>query len=117
VVKPPPDWFVKYGLDEAELGNPAPLIARLIIALQHSTRPLSDAEIWWIREVIEATGGKRWANNLREIEQMLITEQVEDLTKEMGKQESAIEEVMRQRARSRQTIFTAIKAHKARRRG
>jgi hypothetical protein len=86
-----------------------------MIALQCSSRPLSDAETWWIREALEATGGKRHVDNLREIEQMLITEQVEGLTEEMGKQEAAIEEVIRQRGRKRRHIFQALKAYRAKR--
>jgi hypothetical protein len=107
--------LAKLALHEAKLGNPAPLITRLMIALQHSTWPLSDDETWWIREALEATGNERRADNLREIEQMLITEQVEGLTEEMGKQEAAIAEVIRQRGRKRRYIFEALAAYRVKR--
>jgi hypothetical protein len=43
---------------------------------------------------------------------MLIAEQVEDLSKSMS-QKQAVEEVMRQRGRSRRHVFNALKAHRA----
>lgn len=117
MAKLPTGRFAKFALKEAKLGNPAPLIARLMSALQRSTSPLSDAEIWWIREALEATGGKRYADNLREIEQMLIAEQVEGYKDEGMKPKKAVGTVMDERERSRQHIYNAISAYKKRRRG
>lgn len=74
---------------------------------------LSDGEIQFIVEALETTGGKHQADHLRDIEKMLIAEQVEDLKSGM-KPKQAIEEVMRQRGRSRRHIFTAIRWWKSR---
>jgi hypothetical protein len=54
---------------------------------------------------------------LREIEQFLITEQVEGFMSENGlKQEAAIKAVMDWRGRSRRHVFNALKAYRAKRR-
>jgi hypothetical protein len=102
--------FARFALDEAQRGYPYPLIGRLTNALRGSG--LSDDEIQFIVEALEATEGKRGTDRLREIEQMLIAEQVEELSKSMSQKE-AIEEVMRQRDRSRRHVFNALKAHRA----
>ena len=106
-----PSWIAEYALKEAKLGNPGPLIARLSSALQGHGH-LSDCEYWFIIEALEATGGKRQADVLRKIEQMLIAEQVEGLITEEGmKPKQAIDTVMRDRKRSRRHVYTALKAH------
>jgi hypothetical protein len=108
VVKPP-GWYAGFVLEEARLGNPHPLIGRLIACLQGS-KTLSDGEIQFIVGALEATAGKRSAASLRGIEQILITEQVEALMSDGMPQKEAIGEVMRQRGRSRRHIFSALKA-------
>lgn len=105
-----PGAFARFALDEAQRGDPYPLIGRLTNVLQGSG--LSAGEIRFIVEALEATEGKRGTDKLREIEQMLIADQVEDLSKSMSQKE-AIEEVMRQRDRSRRHVFNALKAHRA----
>ena len=105
-------WLAKYALDEAKRGNPGPLIGRF---LNHSQ--LSGDETRFIIEALESTGGKRQADELREIEQFLIAEQVEDFMTENGlKQEAAIKAVMDWRGRSRRHVFNALKAYRAKRR-
>jgi hypothetical protein len=89
------------------------LIGRLRFFLHHGGEPLSDGETQFIVEALEATAGKRSADNLREIERFLIAEQVAGLMSEEGLLlKAAIEEVMRQRGRSRRHVFSALKAHK-----
>jgi hypothetical protein len=107
VVKP--GWFAEFALDAARHGDPHPLIGRLHVHLQGG-EPLSDGELQFIVEALEATAGKRSADNLRELERILIAEQVEALTSEGMLQKEAIDEVMRQRGRSRRHIFSALKA-------
>ena len=97
-------WLAKYALDEAKRGNPGPLIGRFL----NHTR-LSADETQFIIEALEKTGGKRQADQLREIERMLIAEQVEDLRKGGMKKEAAIAAVGKDRGRSRRHIFTAMR--------
>ena len=112
MAKLPPDWFAEYALKEAKLGNPGHLIGRFL-----SRKTLSDGEIQFIVKALEATGGKRQADELREIEQFLIAEQVEGFMTENGlKQEAAIKAVMDWRGRSRRHVFNALKAYRAKRR-
>lgn len=106
VKKPGP--FAKFALDEARRGDPYPLIGRLTHALQGN---LSDDEIRFVIEVVEATEGKYGADKLREIERTLIAGQVEDL-KAAGVKKGAADQVARQRGRSRRHIFDALKAHR-----
>jgi hypothetical protein len=107
-----PRSFADFALDAARRGDPYPLIGRLNACLQGG-EPLSDDEISFIVGALEATAGKLGADNLREIEQVLIAEQVEWLTNGGMPQKNAISEVMRQRGRSRRHVFNALKAHKA----
>ena len=106
-----PELFARFALDAAQHGDPYPLIARLHVSLQWG-KPLSDGELRFIIEALEATAGKRCADNLRKVEQMLIAEQVEGLTNDGMPQKKAISEVMRQRGRSRRHVFNALKAYK-----
>jgi hypothetical protein len=108
VVKLPPGWSAKHAIEEAKRGDPGHLIGRVLNRVR-----LSDGEIQFIVEALEATGGKRQADQLRDIEKMLIAEQIEDLKSGM-KSKQAIEEVMRQRGRSRRHVFTAIRWWKSR---
>jgi len=109
VVKPGP--FAKFALDAAQHGDPYPLIGRLHVCLQGGK--LSDGELRFIVEALEATAGKRGGNNLREIERGLIAEQVEELTSGGAQQKEAISEVMRRSGRSRRYIFGALKGSKS----
>jgi hypothetical protein len=105
VVKPGP--FARFAFDEARRGHPYPLIGRLTNALQGSD--LSDDEIRFIVDAVEATQSKYGADKLRDIERELIVAHVEDL----GSTKKAAEEVARQRGRSRRHVFNALKARKA----
>ena len=107
-----PGWIAKSALNEARLGNPGHLIARLSNALQTSNQPLTDAEYWFVIEALEATGGKRHADELRKIEQYLIASQVEGFMTENGiTKKQAVDSVMRHRGRSRRHVYTALKLH------
>jgi hypothetical protein len=105
--KPGPFSLARFALDEALRGDPYPLIGRLRCGAR-----LSDGEMRFIVEALEATENKYGSAKLRELEAMLIAQQVEDLSKSMS-QEKAVEEVARQRGRSRRHVFTALKAHRA----
>ena len=105
--KLPPGWYAQHALEEAKRGDPGHLIGRLL-----NRRRLTDDEIQFIVDVLEKTGGKRQADQLREIEQFLIASQVEDLMKDGTKKEAAITEVMRWRERSRRHVFNALKAYR-----
>jgi hypothetical protein len=88
-------------------GNPGPLIAHFL-----SRKPLSDGEIQFIVEALEATGGKRQADELRELEKKLIALQVDALIDEDGLlPKQAIDEVAKHRGRSIRHIRTALAAY------
>jgi hypothetical protein len=107
--KLPPGWYAKYALEEAKRGDPSQLIGRLL-----SRRQLTDYEIQFIVEVLEKMGGKRQADRLRKIEQMLIAEQVEELIEDGMKKEAAIKKIGEYRGRSRRHVFKAISWWKSR---
>jgi hypothetical protein len=114
VAKPPfkPGWYAELVVDAARRGDPYPLIGHLQFCLQ-SGKPLSDGEIQFIVAALEATAGKRSADNLRKTERFLIAEQVEGLMRDEGRtQKAAIDEVMRYRGRSRRHVYSALKARK-----
>ena len=108
-VRPPPGWYAKYALEEAKRGDPSQLIGRVLNRVR-----LSDDEIQFIVEALEATGGKRQADRLRKIEQMLIAEQVEELINTGIKKEAAIRAIADYRGRSRRHVFKAIAWWKSR---
>jgi hypothetical protein len=114
VVKPGP--YAGFALDEAKQGHPEPLIGRLRFFLQHGGEALSDGEIQFIMDALQATAGPRSADNLRKVEQFLIASHVERLTKEGngdGKplpRKAAVAEVMSQRHRSERHVKSALSA-------
>jgi hypothetical protein len=100
----PRDWFAKLALREARRGDPGVLCARL------STRkPLTDEEIQFIVEVLQANAGKRQRSKLRAIERYLIAAQVDELIQGGMKKEAAVAEIMRLRGCKRRKVFDAIK--------
>jgi hypothetical protein len=109
--KPAPGWYSAFVVDAARRGDPYPLIGRLRFLLHRGGVPLSDGEIEFIVEALEATSGKLGADNLRKIERELIAGQVEDL-KAAGLKKGVADQVARQRGRSRRHIFKALRAHK-----
>jgi hypothetical protein len=115
-VAKPPDWYVRFCLDEARQGNPHPLIGRLNF-LRHSGGPLSAGEFRFITEALEKTATKRAADNLREVEKMRIGEHVEDCLRSGMPLKVAVEEVMRQYDCSRRHVFAALKAYKGKSEG
>jgi hypothetical protein len=102
---------------QARLGDPYPLIGRLCHFLQFGGEPLCDDEIQFIVKALKGTAGKRSGDNLRKIEQYLIAAQVEGLVSDGMPKKAAVDEVMRQRDRSRRHVYKAIAAHKEKSRG
>jgi hypothetical protein len=80
------------------------LCARLSIR-----KPLTDAEIQFIVDVLQANAGKRQKSRIRAIERYLIAAQVDDLVQGGMKKEAAVTEVMRLRGCKRRKVFDAIK--------
>jgi hypothetical protein len=113
LVKVPAGWTAaKYAYEEARHGNPYPLAARLMIALQASNKPLSDDELRFIRDTLEASAGKETNALLRDLELQLIAQQVDGLIDEDGKSpKDAVDAVKRDRRRSVRHIRTALKAY------
>jgi len=109
-VRKPPGPLARFALEEARLGNPYPLIGRLNACLLQDA--LSDGELRFIVEALEATTKKHGADSLRGIEKILIAGQVEDLTTEGARQKEAVDEVMRRSGRSRRYVFNAIRSSK-----
>jgi hypothetical protein len=106
-----PGLLARFALDEARHGNPYPLIGRLNACLQQGA--LSDGELQFIVEALEAITKKHGADSLRRIEKILIAGQVEDLTNEGARQKGAVDEVMRRSGRSRRYVFNAIRNSKS----
>jgi hypothetical protein len=108
----PAGWAAKNAYEEARRGNPYPLAARLLIALQHSSKPLSPEEFAFIRDALGATTGKETNARLRDLELWLIAQQVDGLIDEDGKSpKDAVDAVKRGRRRSVRHIRTALKAY------
>jgi hypothetical protein len=101
--------FAKYAAARAHAGDPYPLIGRLMLSLQYSRKPLSDAEICWIRDALEATADKKTAARLRRLELELIARQVDGLIDDDGyKPREAKTKVMLSRDRSLRHLATAL---------
>ena len=125
--------FAAFALNEARHGNPGPLIGRLrfFLMLKRGEQPsagaselvatdgadvappvlcggviLSEGEIAFIVEALEATIGKRGHDAVREVEKSLIAEQV--------KQGVPRKVVAKQRNLSLRTVATAIKDRRGR---
>jgi hypothetical protein len=94
-------------VEEARRGNPDHLIAHL-----RSGGVPGPVEIEFFIELLESVRGKQQRDRLHRIELLLIAVQVQDRTKTMGKQESAIAEVMKQRHCSRRKVFEALQAYR-----
>jgi hypothetical protein len=102
--------FAKYAAARARAGDPYPLIGRLLYVLQRADAPLSDDEIAFIREALEATANKRTdAAGLRLLELQLIARQVDGLIDVDGcEPKNAVDAVMLDRGRSLRHIRTAL---------
>ena len=77
----------------------------------HSRKPLTDEEIQFIVDVLQANAGKRQKSRIRATERYLIAAQVDDLVKAGWKKEAAVDAVMRLRGCKRRKVFDAIKNH------
>jgi len=106
---PPPKFYPDFCAREAKQGNPAPLIGYL-----QSGRALSPSAIEVIVEALEAKRGKRYRDRLRDAEQFLIAQLVENLVCSGWQKEAAIEKAHEVHGRSRRHIFKVIAANKRR---
>lgn len=110
--KPTPAWYVDYAIKQARQGDPGPLIARLMTALQGSNNPLSDREYWFIVEALEATESKQTRARLRDLERWLTAHQFDSLVDEENmKPAQAMDAVKKSRGRSVRHIRAALKAY------
>jgi hypothetical protein len=98
-----------YCVREARQGNPWPLIGRL-----RSGMALTEAERDLVAEALEAKAGKRGSDLVRRAEAALIARQVEVLAASGMKIEAAVEEVAKQRDRSRRHVYNAIAVNRKR---
>jgi hypothetical protein len=98
-----------YAAARARAGDPYPLIGNLLFALARAGNPLSDDEVIFIREALEATAGKQTHADLRERGLWLIARQVDGLIDDDGYEpKDAVNEVIRHRRRSLRHIRTAL---------
>ena len=103
-----PKWYDDFVFDEAQHGDPYPLIARLKFFLQNGGKPPTAGEIEFVVKTLEATARKRGKDSLRNVEQALIALQVKTLKSEGKPLKVAVYEVMRRRGCSRRKVFAAI---------
>jgi hypothetical protein len=109
--------LAKYAVARARAGDPYPLIGRLLYALQRTGAPLSDEEVAFVRDALEASAGKEASSQLRDLEKQLIARQVDGLVDENGLSPGeAVEEVRRDRNRSVRHVRTALAQYGKRRR-
>lgn len=107
----PLGWYANYALEEAKRGDPGPLIARLMQALQ-GRGSLSDGEFWFVIEALEARESPDTRARLRNLERWLIAQQVDGLIDEEGrKSKKAVAEVAKDRGCSPRKVRGALKAH------
>ncbi len=106
--------LAKYAVARAKVGDPYPLIGRMLNALEGRVR-LSPEEILLVRDALEATAGKE--AGLRDLEKRLIAHQVDGMIDNAGYgSKDAVAEVKRRRGRSVRTIRTAISKYGKQRR-
>ena len=106
-----PGWAAKHAFEQAKRGDPGPLIARLMLALQ-GRGCLRDGEYWFIIETLEATASKRTNARMRDLERWLIAEQFDGLVDEEGMTpKQAMDVVKKDRNCSTGKIRGALRAH------
>jgi hypothetical protein len=114
--KLPPDWQAKHSFEEAQQGNPFPLIARVRRALHRRGEPLSENEIAFVVDALEATIGKRARAELKRVKEALIAMQVDDQVADGKPLKNAIKDVAAKRGCAERTVNTARANFKKRQR-
>jgi hypothetical protein len=105
-------WLARYAAVAARAGDPYPLITRLMICVQRSSEPLTDAELGFIRDALEATANTKTNARLRGLEKWLMAQQYDGLIDDDGKKpKAAFTEVKAWRDTSERTLRRAISAH------
>lgn len=94
-------------ISEARQGNHGPLIARVIAGQQ-----LTADEREYIARLLEASDGKRGKAAIKQIENALIVQRVEEQITELGSTEAAVSKVMEERGVRRSKIFDILRKSK-----